>query len=44
MVYTECAPKQQQFHVAPAMYLPDSAVSTPLCAVSTVTDSESRET
>ena len=30
MVYTECAPKQQQFHMAP-----DSAVSTPLCAVST---------
>ena len=35
MVYTEYALKQQQFHMAPAMYVPDSAVSTPLCAVNT---------
>ena len=30
MVYTELAPRRQQFHVAPAMQQPKSAVSTPL--------------
>ena len=30
MVYTEHAPKRQQFHVAPAMQQPKSAISTPL--------------
>ena len=30
MVYTELAPRRQQFHVAPAMQQPKSAVNTPL--------------
>ena len=30
MVYTEHVPKQQQFQVAPAMWQPNSTVSTPL--------------
>ena len=30
MVYTECAPRWQQFDVAPAMQQPNSIVSTPL--------------
>ena len=30
IVYTEPAPRRQQFHVAPAMLQPNSAVSTPL--------------
>ena len=30
MVYTELAPRRQQFHVAPAMQQPKSAISTPL--------------
>ena len=30
MVFTELAPRWQQFHVAPAMQQPNSAVSTPL--------------
>ena len=29
-VYTELAPRPQQFHVAPAMQQPNSGVSTPL--------------
>ena len=30
MVYTKLAPRRQQFHVAPAMQQPNSAVSIPL--------------
>ena len=30
MVYTEFAPRWQQFHLAPAMQQPKSAISTPL--------------
>ena len=30
MVYTELAQRWQQFHMAPAMQQPNSAVSTPL--------------
>ena len=30
MVYTELVPRQQQFHMAPAVQQPNSAVSTPL--------------
>ena len=30
MVYTELAPRRQQFHVAPAMQQPKSAISTQL--------------
>ena len=30
MVYTELAPRRQQFHAAPAMQQPNSTVSTPL--------------
>ena len=30
MVYTEFAPRWQQFHLAPAMQQPKSAITTPL--------------
>ena len=33
MVYTELAPRRQQFHVAPAMQQPNSAVSTPFWCI-----------
>ena len=49
MVYTQRAPRRQQFHVAPAMQQPESAVTTSvdiqntLCKV-IVTHSESHTT
>ena len=30
MMYTECVPRRQQFYVAPAMWQPNSTVSTPV--------------
>ena len=33
MVHTDLAPRRQQFHIAPAMQQPNSAVSTPLWCI-----------
>ena len=49
MVYTELAPRRQQFHVAPAMQQQNSTVITSLeiqraMCKATVTHSESRKT